>query len=105
RGASCLSDCVNGRTSSDQWDSVLFRDLRRSSGDSNVVAAETAAVQARCNPPATFHRGLPRFQRTLIIPAPLLNPSGHSETFTRLAYRPSSQTARWKRGIIPPLHE
>src|SRR5262249_56904202 len=23
RGASCLSDCVNGRTSSDQWDSVL----------------------------------------------------------------------------------
>src|SRR5262249_48308761 len=22
RGASCLSDCVNGRTSSDQWDSV-----------------------------------------------------------------------------------
>src|SRR5262249_44746771 len=24
RGASCLSDCVNGRTSSDQWDSVLL---------------------------------------------------------------------------------
>jgi len=24
-GASCLSDCVNGRTSSDQWDSVLHR--------------------------------------------------------------------------------
>src|SRR5262249_43647021 len=23
RGTSCLSDCVNGRTSSDQWDSVL----------------------------------------------------------------------------------
>src|SRR5262249_53419237 len=34
-----------------------------------VVAAETAGAQARCNPPATFHPGLPRFQRTLIIPA------------------------------------
>src|SRR5262249_45619596 len=53
--------------------------LHRSSGDSNIVAAETAGAQARFNPPATFHRGLPRFQRTLIIPAPLLNPSGHSE--------------------------
>src|SRR5262249_54213455 len=40
-------------------------------------------AQALCNPPATFHRGLPCFQKTLIIPAPLLNPSGHSETFTR----------------------
>src|SRR5262249_16977532 len=53
--------------------------LHRSSGDSNIVAAETAGAQARCNPPAAFHRGLPRFQRTLIIPAPLLNLSGHSE--------------------------
>src|SRR5215472_11469908 len=28
-------------------------------------------------------------------------PSGHSEAFTRLAYRPYSQTARSKRGIVP----
>jgi len=25
--------------------------------------------------------------------------------FTRFAYRPSSQTARWKRSMVPPLHE
>ena len=31
--------------------------------------------------------------------------SGHSEAFTRPAYRPWSQTARRKRGIIPLLHE
>src|SRR5262249_53406706 len=28
RGTSCLSDCVNGRTSSDQWDSVLVEQRR-----------------------------------------------------------------------------
>src|SRR5262249_55666121 len=33
------------------------------------------------------------------------DPNRPSEVFARLAYRPWSQTARWKRGIIPLLHE
>ena len=35
----------------------------------------------------------------------MIDPSGHLEAFTRHAYRPQSQTARWKRGMIPPLRE
>jgi hypothetical protein len=38
-------------------------------------------------------------------PSGFLPPQASSEAFTRLAYRPESLTARWKRGIIPPLRE
>src|SRR6516165_9481577 len=44
-------------------------------------------------------------KHTLVLSLTGSYPSGHSAAFTRLAYRPWSQTARWKRGIIPPLHE
>jgi hypothetical protein len=36
---------------------------------------------------------------------PHMTPKRSSGAFIGLAYRPSSLTARWKRGIIPPLHE
>jgi len=44
-------------------------------------------------------------KHTLVLSLSGCYPSGYSEAFTGLAYRRYSQTARWKRGIIPPLHE
>src|SRR5262249_39615399 len=46
RGASCLSDCVNGRTSSDQWDSVLRFVARPKLADKNE--ANPAEALKRC---------------------------------------------------------
>jgi hypothetical protein len=34
-----------------------------------------------------------------------MSPGGVERRQFRLAHRPQSQTARWKRDIIPPLHE
>src|SRR5262249_22498058 len=54
RGASCLSDCVNGRTSSDQWDSVLGPQgalaCRTRACDSDVVSGSSQVDlgQRRC---------------------------------------------------------
>src|SRR5262249_13266466 len=58
----------------------------------NGLIGGTSCPRRRSHQTLTRHQGDPE-------------PSGHSEAFTRFAYRPWSQTGRWKRGIIPPLHE
>src|SRR5262245_31898194 len=47
--------------------------------------------------------GVQTEKHALVLSLTASDPSGHSGLFTRLAYRPWSQTARWKRGIIPSI--
>jgi hypothetical protein len=61
----------------------------------------------------SFYRAAGAASKGLLIEGALLldlslnvfDPNGQSEAFTRPAYRRYSQPARWKRGIISPLHE
>src|SRR6516162_10861867 len=84
-----------------------FLSVRRSicSGPSQVASFAQRSIPECDTVVRSGHEDLPHLQRGLALVEPVARSPPAAEWslggFTRLAYRPSSQTARWKRGIIP----
>src|SRR5262249_3574812 len=83
-----------------------FLSVRRSicSGPSQVASFGQRSIPECDTVVRSGHEDLPHLQRGLALVEPVARSPPAAEWslggFTRLAYRPSSQTARWKRGMI-----